>query len=122
MTVAFTKGGILPLLASDLTMLEFGSAVSKYARTGMITNEQAGQVITAFEYQCKKDIVVLPVDSSHFHAARQWIARLATPIRTFDALHLAIAQANQCILVTADKQLAAAAAMFDVEHYFVPFS
>jgi predicted nucleic acid-binding protein len=58
----------------------------------------------------------------HYSKAREYVARLDTSLRTFDALHLAIAHANKCTLVTADKQLATAAAMLEVEHYFVSFS
>lgn len=114
--------GELPLVISELTWLEFNSATSKYVRTGTITKEQARQVIDAFERQCDKGFIVLPVESMDFRTARNFIAGLNTSLKTFDALHLAMARTHECLLVTADKQLAAAATMLDIEHYFVPYS
>ncbi len=118
----FTRGGELPLLVSELTCLEFNSAVAKHVRTGTITKKHAHLIVDAFERQCAREFIVLPVQSADFSVARGYIARLDTSLRSFDALHLAIAHANKCTLITADKQLAAAAALLDVEHYFVPYA
>ena len=38
----------------------------------------------------------------HYHLAREWISRFTTPLRTLDALHLAVASQNNIRLVTAD--------------------
>lgn len=121
MIVEFTRGGKLPLIVSELTRLEFNSTVSKYHRTGAITRDQALHVIDSFERQCQNGFIVLPAQSADFQTAREWIARLIASLKTFDALHLAIAHANNCTLVTADKQLAAAAALLEIEHYFVSY-
>lgn len=122
MAMEFTKGGELPILVSDATRLEFIAVISRNVRTHLLTKEQAQQVITAFEHECENGFLTLPVQVADFRMAYDFIARLDTSLRTLDALHLAIAHTNKCTLLTADKQLAAAAAMLEVEHYFVPFA
>ncbi|MCD8349807.1 MAG: type II toxin-antitoxin system VapC family toxin [Planctomycetaceae bacterium] len=120
MIVEFTKGGEVPLIVSELTRLEFASVVTKSARMGAITVDQAQHVLTCFTRHCESHCIVLPVQPINFQTAQRWIELQKTSLRTFDALHLAIASDNHCILLTADKQLAAAAVAFDIEHYFVP--
>lgn len=41
--------------------------------------------------------------------ARDWLASLAVPLQTLDALHLAVAAGQGCRLLTSDRQLALAA-------------
>ncbi len=119
--VEFTKGGELPALISELTCLEFNSVISKYVRTDNISKEDAGKVLEIFNKQCELNFIVLPIQSSYIKNACSMIAQLTTSLRSLDALHLAIANANNCLLATADKQLAAAAAILNIEHYFVPY-
>lgn len=119
--VEFTKGGELPAIISEMTCLEFNSAVSKYVRTDTITKEDARRVLSAFDQQRQKNFVVLPVQSVYVEMAHEMIAQLNTSLKTLDAFHLATAHANNCLLATADKQLAAAAAVLNIEHYFVPY-
>ena len=52
---------------------------------------------------------VVQVSSACYARARRWIERLRTPLRTLDALHLAVAAGIGCVLLTADVQLAKAA-------------
>ena len=51
----------------------------------------------------------------HYHLAREWISRFTTPLRTLDALHLAVASQNNIRLVTADTALAASAQFLGVD-------
>ena len=46
---------------------------------------------------------------AHYVQARRWIESLAAPLRTLDALHLAVAHGHSIPLLTADRQLARAA-------------
>ncbi len=110
------------MIISELTCLEFVSVVAKHVRLGRITKEKARSTIAMFTQRCDREFLVLPVHSEDFTNARKYIERLDTSLRTADALHSAIARINGCTLVTADKQLAAAAAMLGVEYYFVPYS
>lgn len=120
--VECTKNGELPVVLSDLTRLEFASTMAKYVRVNQLGAMQAKETIDIFEQHCRHDFVMLPVQPSDCDTARQWIGQMRAPLKTLDGLHMAVAFANQCIVATADRQLAAAAAIFDVEHYFVSYA
>ena len=51
----------------------------------------------------------------HFKTAGIWISQFTTPLRTLDALHLAVASLGNMILLTADQQLASAARHFGID-------
>lgn len=118
----FTKGGELPLIISELTCVEFASTVSKYVRMGSLAKEIAKQVLTTFDRRCAKEFIVIPMQSKMYSAAYGYLARMDTPLRALDALHLAVAHINKCTLITADKRFAIAAATLDIEYCFVPYS
>ncbi len=48
------------------------------------------------------------LETIHYHLAREWISRFTTPLRTLDALHLAVASQNNIRLATADAVAASA--------------
>jgi predicted nucleic acid-binding protein len=50
----------------------------------------------------------LAVEGAHFAKARDWLATFAAPIRTLDALHVAVAAMQGCLFLTADVPLAKA--------------
>lgn len=53
--------------------------------------------------------IVILVEPIHYTLARDWIARFEVPLRTLDALHLAITFSSHIPLVKADAGLAASA-------------
>ncbi len=52
---------------------------------------------------------MLPVNRSHYEMAREWIGLFSVPLRSLDALHLAICHAAKGSLMTADQGLLKAA-------------
>ena len=48
----------------------------------------------------------LPLERRHYKLARDWMAQLATPLRSLDALHLAVAAVEGLPFATADRTLA----------------
>ncbi len=122
LVVEFTRNGEIPLLVSELTRLEFMAVIARHVRIGALTKGQAHDIIDAFERHCDRNVVVLPVQTSAFRTAQQWLRRLAIPLKAFDGLHMAIAHAANATLVTADKQLAGAAVMLEIEHCLVPYN
>jgi hypothetical protein len=48
----------------------------------------------------------MALERRHYSMAREWIGRFRTPLRMFDALHLAVAASEKLRLVTADQGLA----------------
>ena len=95
---------------SSLTEVEFSSAVSRRNRMKEMSHEDGFQVISRFQIHVKSRIFEMyPVMQREYDLARDWIRKLDTPLRTLDALHLAVAFSNQLVLVTADTSFAAAA-------------
>jgi predicted nucleic acid-binding protein len=52
---------------------------------------------------------IAALTGAHYAEARGWIERLDLPLRTLDALHLAVAHGESMLLMTADALLARAA-------------
>jgi predicted nucleic acid-binding protein len=116
------SAGVQQLLASlegptisPLVEVELCSVISRKVRAGDVAHAAATRLLAEF----KSDVAeprfrTVPIGTAEYDQARDWIVQLTSPLRVLDALHMAIAQANSLTLVTADKQLAAAAKHFGV--------
>jgi len=77
---------------------------------GDLDARSAGVIQTAFSQDIARNCYrVLELASVHFKQARDWLLDRKAPLRTLDALHLAIAQISDTRLVTSDAGLASAA-------------
>jgi len=95
---------------SDLTEVELLSAIARKARLGELTEGEARRVVARFLTHLEAHLYMRhPLERRHFTLAREWIGRFATPLRTLDALHLAVAAIDDLRLVTADRVLARSA-------------
>lgn len=97
---------------SRLTVVEFRCLLARRRRAGDITKALESRVFASFERDVGAGFLqVYPVADEHLIAALGLITRLGrNPLRTLDALHLAIAQGIRCRrLATADKIMADAA-------------
>ncbi len=108
---------------SRLTVVELRCLLARRRRAGEITKAIETRVYAAFEKDVNAgSLLVHPVADEHMIAALGMIERLGRyPLRTLDALHLAIAQGIHCRqLATADKTMADAgkAAGLDVARFF----
>lgn len=108
---------------SRLTVVEFRCLLARRRRAGEITKTIESRVYAAFEKDVGAgSLQVVPVADEHLIAALGMIERLGRyPLRTLDALHLAIAQGIHCRrLATADKTMADAgkAAGLDIARFF----
>ncbi|MFB2934164.1 type II toxin-antitoxin system VapC family toxin [Aerosakkonemataceae cyanobacterium BLCC-F154] len=101
---------------SQLVEVELFSALSRRVRMGEISEQQARQITEQFQIHLNEGLYTrINLESVHYQQAMQWIGRFDTPLRTLDALHLAIAASNNLRLVTADETLADAANILGVE-------
>jgi predicted nucleic acid-binding protein len=74
------------------------------------------RIISRFLSHLDADFFTLiSVDSRHWRLARSYIGLFNTPLRTLDALHLAIASLEEFELFTSDQQLVQAAAVLGVK-------
>jgi hypothetical protein len=103
----FAAQGSAFLIVSDFAAAEYASAMARHCRTGDFTIEQARTALASFDgwvAGAAHLIEVLPVDMA---LAAGFLRRL--PLRTPDAIHIAMTQRIGASLVTFDRRLAAAA-------------
>lgn len=102
-----TLRGLSSPMISELTLVEFTSAVSRKVREKTLAREEGTRILTQFESHVEEGYyLILPVRTVDYRMARSWLAQLHSTLRTLDALHLAVAQAAEASTVTADRRLA----------------
>ena len=103
---------------SRLTVLEFRCLLARRRRAREIAPRLETAIFAAFEHDIRNGfLTVHPLEDAHAVTAFDLLARLKThPLRTLDALHLAVVMhlGNRQI-ATADRVLAGAAAALGVE-------
>jgi predicted nucleic acid-binding protein len=103
---------------SRLTVVEFRCLLARRRRAHEITTSIESRVYASFEDDIGKGFLqVHPVLDEHLIAALDLITRLRRhPLRTLDALHLAVARSVRCRrLATADKGMANAGSAAGLE-------
>lgn len=97
------------LAISSLVEVELVSALAKKVRTREMRLTDARRVHAVFQEHLDQAIYTrLAVERPHFVKAREWMATFSIPLRTLDALHLAVAAVQGCPLLTLDTALARA--------------
>jgi predicted nucleic acid-binding protein len=99
-------------LISRLTVVELRSLLGRRERAGEITTAYRRDAVQTFEADVRRGFLQIePLSDSQAAIAADLIDRLADiPLRTLDALHLAVAQtAGARVVATADRALARAA-------------
>ena len=94
---------------SRLTVVEFRCLLARRRRAREITKAVESRVYASFEKDVGAGFLqVYPIADEHLIAALALITRLGKhPLRTLDALHLAIAKGIRCRqMATADKTMA----------------
>ncbi|MCL6754655.1 type II toxin-antitoxin system VapC family toxin [Nostoc sp. CCCryo 231-06] len=101
---------------SQLVEVELVSALSRRVRMREISQQDTTAIVGRFQADLDSGFYTqIAVETVHYNLARKWISRFNTPLRTLDALHLAIAFQNNIRLVTADEALATSAEVLGVE-------
>jgi len=101
---------------SRLVEVEFASVVSRKLRNRELSREGAREVLSNFHADRSAGRYRLAeLLDEHYLQARHWIETLGVALRTLDALHLAVSSSAALPLLTADRQLAAAAKALGVK-------
>jgi predicted nucleic acid-binding protein len=102
------------LIISDLTITEVISAVARRKREGVLNSKQAREIHAAVISDMKSGSFRC-LDSSptiHREAERMLRSTESVPLRTLDALHVALAiSGSATLLITFDNRLAEAASL-----------
>ena len=108
------------LSISRLTELEFASAIARKIREGMLDKRDGSKIISKFMTHVDEDLYErIPINSRHYDLARDWMAGFVAPLRSLDALHLAVTSLSESTLVTADAKLAKSAELLSVDVIFL---
>lgn len=94
---------------SWLTETEIASAMARKVREGSLPRSQAVEIWSLFHSHLAEGAFWrLPVVLEHYELASSWIGAFNLPLRTLDALHLAVAVSERLPLATLDRGLAKA--------------
>jgi len=100
---------------SELTKVEFFSAISKKVRLKELKKTDAEKIVFRFIMHIDSGSFMTEViKSNHFRLAGEWISGFKIPLRTLDALNLAVAFSMGECIVTSDFQLASAANVLSI--------
>lgn len=95
------------LWISHLVLLEVAGMIATCVWRGQLTAEQAQTIGSEFESFRQERLTLIEPRGTDFLQARQWLERcLHLPLRSGDALHLALAQRQQLTVVSAVRALA----------------
>lgn len=109
-----------PVGISDLTGLEFASAVSRWVRMKEITEAQASLLENAFAEDTRSGLFKqLTITARHYRQAKKWISSRKTALRNLDALHLACSFRAKMKIATCDHVLASSADVLGIGCRFI---
>ncbi len=104
------------LRVSNFTALGVASAFSRLVREQVYTSEDARNALAEFDVWNDTTVLRLAVEAVDVARADGFIRRFDTKLRPGDALHLAVSARHNCRILTADRGMAAAAALLGIEH------
>lgn len=103
------------LAISSLVEVELVSALARKVRVREMRLADAHRIRAVFESHLEQGIYTrLALSTAHFAKAREWLRTFTVPLKTLDALHVAVAAMHGCPLLTADAALAKACAKLGV--------
>jgi uncharacterized protein len=97
------------LVLSDFAAAEFASTISRHVRMRNLTDADARGAFARFDDWTARATQRVESHTGDIHAAATLLRRLDLPLRTADALNIAIAQRIGAALATFDDKMAACA-------------
>ena len=97
------------MIVSDLAGVEFSSAMARRVRMGQFTFNEARLALLTFDAWVARSATSAEITAADFTLAVSFLRRLDLPLRTLDALHIALAQRLNATLVAFDQRMIASA-------------
>jgi predicted nucleic acid-binding protein len=89
LAVEHTLRNLSSLMSSELTPVEFASAISRKVREMTLSRESAARLIAQFEAHLADGYYeILSLKAHDYHLAQSWLRPLTGTLRTLDVLHL----------------------------------
>ncbi len=105
----FVRGNPTGLIVSDFASAEFASAVARWVRNREINMSEGRIALESFDGWAGRLTQRVEISALDVAVATTFLRRLDLPLRTPDAIHIAIAQRLGATLVTFDRRMAASA-------------
>ena len=91
---------------SHLTEIELTSAISRKIREKNLSQADGNRILTQFKSHIEQEFFRrLSIEHKHFQMGKTWIAQFNTPLRSLDALHLAVASSYNLTLLRVNPDL-----------------
>lgn len=101
---------------SQLTVLEFYSALSRKVRMNELQQTDGNKIINLLNAHIReRRFTELLLKPKHYQRACEWLSRFDLPLRSLDALHLALTNDAGATFLTADSHLAESAAALGID-------
>lgn len=94
------------LTVSDFAKAEFASAIARRVRTSELSAKEGRDAFAAFDVWTARAVRSIAVSSADIATASTFLRRLDLPLRTPDAINIAIAERAGCMLLTFDRKMA----------------
>lgn len=94
------------VIVSSLSAAEFSAVIARRVRTRDLRAGEARIAFANFDIWCAQHSARVEFDNTDVAAAIALMRRLDFPLRTPDALHIAIVQRTGCTLLTFDRAMA----------------
>ncbi|MGA7790017.1 MAG: type II toxin-antitoxin system VapC family toxin [Xanthobacteraceae bacterium] len=103
------------LVVSDLSAAEFSAVIARRVRTRDLRASEAQTAFANFDIWCAQHTRLVGIQGIDVAGATALMRRLDFPLRTPDALHVAIAQRTGCALMTFDAAMAKVARVLRID-------
>lgn len=103
------QAGAQDLIVSDFAAAEFASVMARLVRTGELRRNEARAVLSSFDVWAAASTDRTETGAADVSVAEAFLRRLDLPLRTADALNIAIAQRVEATLLTFDKKMTGSA-------------
>ncbi len=105
---------------SLLTEVEIFSAISRKVQEGSLDRTDGDRIIAKFFDHIDGEMYTkIFIKTHHYRLARDWIGQFKMPLRSLDAIHLAVASLEECRFITADKHLFKSAKALGLDTLFL---
>jgi predicted nucleic acid-binding protein len=106
---AFVRVNPNALIISDFAGAEFASAIARRVRMREVTADEGRADLSGFDTWVAAAAQQVEITNADVATATTFLRRLDLPLRTPDAIHIAIVQRLGATLVTFDRRMAASA-------------
>jgi uncharacterized protein len=114
--MAFVRGlSVKEQTVSHWTRVEFSSLVARKVRMGELDAGGGARADARFEAMVEEFFAVVLPNAADFDLAKQYLARFETRLRSWDALHLAIASNRRAVAIfSLDRTMIKAGSILDL--------